>query len=280
MGTTRKRSLRFKLLLYTALLAYVVVALAPMYWMALTSLRTEKQIYSRQAMLTPSNLTLDNFEYATTKKPLLIWLSNSFLVATSTVVISTVISALAGYALARLRFLGRNNLARLLVYTYLIPSSLLFIPMFLIMNNYGLLDTRTGLVLSYLSFTVPFGTWLLLGYFGTIPHELEDAARIDGCSYFGVLRRVVIPLSKPALVVTFLFCFTDAWNEFLYAAVLITKMGLRTAPLGLTDYKVLDTYLWGPLMAAALIITVPAIVLYMLAQRFVVRGLTTGAVKG
>lgn len=280
MESTRKRSPLFVVMLYTLLGVYLLVAFAPIYWMVLTSLRTEKQIYSRVGMLIPRDLTLENYTFALVERPLLVWLANSFIVALGAVVISIIISALAGYALARLRFPGRGHLARMLVYTYLIPTSLLFIPIFVIISRLGLQDARTGLILVYLSFTVPFGTWLLLGFFLTIPQELEDAAKIDGCSYLGVLFRIVLPLAKPGIAATFIFCFAEAWNEFLYAAVLLTHESRITAPLGLLRFTVADSYLWGPLTAAALLTSIPAVILFILAQKFVVTGLTAGAVKG
>lgn len=280
MDGSRKRRPIFTFMIYTSLAGYLLIAFAPIYWMVLTSLRTEKQIYSRQAMLIPQNLTLENYIYALTEKPLLMWLANSFMVALGSVIISVIISAMAAYALARLRFPGRGHLARLLVYTYLIPTSLLFIPMFVIIGWLGLQDSRIGLIVVYLSFTVPFGSWLLLGFFLTIPQELEDAAKIDGCSYLGVLFRIVLPLAKPGIAATFIFCFAEAWNEFLYAAVLLTHESRITAPLGLLRFTVADSYLWGPLTAAALLTSIPAVILFILAQRLVVTGLTAGAVKG
>jgi len=280
MESTRQKPLATRILTYGMLLVYLVVAFAPLYWMGLTSLRTSKQIYDRTNMLVPSNLTLQNYVYALTQKQLLTWLANSTIVASVTVIISLIISAMAGYAIARLRFPGRHNLARLLVYTYLVPSSLLFIPMFVIIGRIGLGDTLPGVMLTYLSFTVPFGTWLLFGFFLTIPRELEDAAKTDGCSYFGVLFRIVLPLAKPGIGATFIFAFTDAWNEFLYAAVLLSTDPHLTAPLGLLRFRMADNYDWGPLMAASILTTLPAVFFFILAQRYIVSGLTAGSVKG
>ena len=277
---TRRRSKAYQALIYLALAIYLLVALSPIYWMALTSFRSGKQVYSMERMLIPRDLTLDGYRFAIEKRGLLPSLGNSLIISTSTVLVSLVIDILAGYALARLRFPGRNFIAKLLVYSYLVPSSLLFIPMFMIMSNVGIIDTRLGLIITYLSFAVPFGTWLLFGYFTTIPREIEDAARIDGCSYFGVLRMVVVPLATPAIMVTAIFNFADSWNEFLYASVILTRRALRTAPLILPEFKVGDAIRWGPLMAASLAMTVPAVVLFMFAQRYVVQGLSAGAVKG
>lgn len=280
MESTRRRSSTYWIVIYSALTVYLLFAFAPVYWMLLTSLRTEKQNYTQQGMLIPNDLTLNNYNYALTERPLRTWLTNSFIVASITCAISLVIGSLAAYALARLRFPGRRALAKLLVYTYTIPSALLFIPMFILVGNLGLLDSRLGLIMVYLSFTVPFCSWLLFGYFLTIPKDLEDAARIDGCSHAGVLFRIVLPLAKPGIAAAFIMCFADAWNEFLYAAVLLTSQGMKTAPLGLLSFKIADNYQWGPLMAAAILITIPAVVVFILAQKYIVAGLTLGGVKG
>jgi multiple sugar transport system permease protein len=277
---TRRRSRTYQVAVYLALSVFVVVALSPLYWMVLSSFRTEKQIFSREGMLVPRDLTLEPYRYAIVEKGLLTWLMNSLIISSATVLTSLIINLMAGYALARLQFPGRNFIAKLLVYSYLVPSSLLFIPMFVIMSNVGLLDSRVGLIITYLSFAVPFGTWLLFGYFTTIPREIEDAARIDGCSYFGVLRRVVVPLAKPAIVVSCIFNFSDSWNEFLYASVIITDNAKKTAPLGLPTFHRADFWQWGPLMASAVAMTIPAIILFMISQRWVVQGLSAGAVKG
>jgi len=194
--------------------------------------------------------------------------------------LSVAISVFAAYSLARLRFFGSQTMAKSVLFMYLIPSSLLFIPLFLIISNLRLLNTLWALIISYQTFNVPFCTWLLLGYFRTLPEELEDAARIDGCSRLGVLFRIVLPLAGPGIITAGIFGFTNAWNEFLYAVVMAQRTELRTIPAGLYSFQVGDVLLWGQLMATALIATLPVVVLFTLVQRFVVQGLTVGAVKG
>jgi multiple sugar transport system permease protein len=208
------------------------------------------------------------------------WVTNSVFVGVASSAIALVIGTLAAYSLARLRFFGSNALARSVLFMYLVPSSLLFIPLYLIIANLGLLNSLWALILTYQTFNVPFCTWMLLGYFRTIPMELEDAARIDGCSRLGVLGRIILPLSAPGLVTAFIFSFTNSWNEFLYAAVMATRSELKTIPVGLYSFQIADILLWGQLMAAAILATAPVLVLYMLVQRFVVQGLTAGSVKG
>jgi multiple sugar transport system permease protein len=276
----RRRSRGASIRLYIVLGVYLLVVTFPFYYMGLTSLRAQKDVYDRTAMLTPRNLTLENYRTVLGNTGMRTWLRNSVVVAAGSTAISVAISVLAAYSLARLRFFGSQGLAKSVLFMYLVPSSLLFIPLFLILSNLRLLNTLWSLIISYQTFNVPFCTWLLLGYFRTLPEELEDAARIDGCSRLGVLFRVVLPLAGPGIVTASIFGFTNAWNEFLFAVVMAQRSELRTVPAGLYSFQVGDVLLWGQLMAAALIATLPVVLLFMLAQRFVVQGLTVGAVKG
>lgn len=276
----RPRSLGASVRLYAILSVYLLVATFPFYYMLLTSLRTQKDVYDRTNMLTPANLTLENYQIVIGSTGIRTWLTNSVIVAFSSTLIAVVIGVLAAYSLARLRFLGSQSLAKSVLFMYLVPSSLLFIPLFLIISRLRLLNTLWALIISYQTFNVPFCTWLLLGYFRTLPEELEDAARIDGCSRLGVLMRIVLPLAGPGIVTAFIFGFTNSWNEFLFAVVMAQRTELRTIPAGLYSFQVGDVLLWGRLMAAALIATLPVTLLFMLVQRFVVQGLTVGAVKG
>jgi multiple sugar transport system permease protein len=277
-GRRRTRGASFRL--YVLLAIYLVVVTFPFYYMALTSLRTQKDVYDRERMLTPANLTLENYRIVLGSTGMRTWLANSTIVAFGSTTIAVIIGVLAAYGLARLRFRGAQTLARSVLFMYLVPGSLLFIPLFLIISNLRLLNTLWALIISYQTFNVPFCTWLLLGYFRTLPEELEDAARIDGCSRLGVLGRIVLPLAAPGIVTAFIFGFTNSWNEFLFAVVMAQRTELRTIPAGLYSFQVGDVLLWGQLMAAALIATLPVVLLFMLVQRFVVQGLTVGAVKG
>ena len=280
MISKRLRALPNRIRLYGLLAVYVLVVTFPFYYMVLTSLRSQKDVYNKEAMLVPVNLILDNYGIVIGSTNMTTWLTNSVVVGVVSSAIAVVIGTMAAYSLARLRFFGSATLARSVLFMYLVPSSLLFIPLFLIINNVGLRNTLWALILTYLTFNVPFCTWMLLGYFRTIPMELEDAARIDGCSRMGVLGRIILPLSAPGLVTSFIFSFTNSWNEFLYAAVMTSRSDLRTVPVGLYSFQIADILLWGQLMAAAILATAPVLVLYMLVQRFVVQGLTAGSVKG
>ena len=276
----RRRSTGATVRLYLVLAVYMLVVTLPIYYMLLTSLRTQRDVYNREAMLTPANLTLQNYATVLTSGNMTTWMRNSIVVALVSATIAVTIGVLAAYALARIKFWGSQTLARSVLFMYLLPASLLFIPMFLVMSNLGLLNTLWSLMIAYQTFNVPFCTWMLLGYFRAMPVEMEDAALIDGCSRMQVLRHIVLPLAGPGIVTAFIFAFTNSWNEFLYAAVMVQRNELRTIPIGLYSFQVGDVLLWGQLMAAAVLATIPVVILFMFVQRYVVQGLTMGSVKG
>ena len=269
-----------------ALAAYVVLAvlagwtLGPLYWMVTTSFKTNREVYGTSATLWPRQPTLANYRVLFTKTPFAVYFQNSTLIALATTAVTVLTSAFGAYALVRLRFPGRRFLARGLVYTYLVPQSLLFIPLFTILVNTGLSNTRTGLVLTYLGFAVPFCTWLLMGYFVSVPVELEEAGLVDGCSRLGVLFRIVMPVTLPALAVTAFFSFTLSWNEYLYASVFVSDVNAKTIPTGIPSFIIEDVFFWGPMMASTVLSAIPPLAVYFVFQRWLITGLTLGAVKG
>ena len=262
------------------LVVFLVWTLVPFYWMVVTSLKKDKEIYGFEATLVPRHPTLESYRRVFTQTPFVKYLRNSTIIAVSTTLASLVLGCLGAYALARLRFPGRALIARGLIFTYLVPPALLFIPLFTVMSTLSLIDTREGLILAYLGFTVPFCTWLLLGYFRSVPLELEEAALVDGCTRLGSLFRVILPMSLPALAVVAFFSFTQSWNEFLYANVFVNSVEVRTVTTGLTLFIVEDVFFWGPMMGASFLSALPPLLLYLVFQRWVVKGLTLGGVKG
>jgi multiple sugar transport system permease protein len=276
--TTQRRALQglgngvlVLMLLWTAI---------PFYWMIATSLKYDKEIYGYEATLIPQRPTLANYATVFRETPYLLYLRNSVAVAVGSTVLSMIIAVLGAYAIARLNFPGRALLARSLVFTYLVPTSLLFIPMFALMSVLRLTDSLHGLIIAYLGFDVPFCTWLLMGYFKSVPVELEEAARVDGCNRVGALLRVVLPMSLPALVVVTFFSFTHAWNEFRYAYVFTSTTSARTVTTGLVNFMSQDVFFWGPLMASTVMSALPPVLMFLVFQRWVVKGLTLGGVKG
>lgn len=274
----RERSnIGLRLLLLVPILAFV---LFPFYWVVITSFKTTPQISERSSIFWPEPFTLEQFRALIQDTPFLLWLGNSVLVALISTVISVAFAALAAYALARLRFLGAGLLTTLILITYLLPGTLIFIPLYQILADLGLINTYGALVTTYPTFLMPFATWVLIGYFRSIPVELEEAAMIDGASRIYAFWRITLPLAAPALLAVALFAFTNAWNEFLFAFVFITSESLRTLPIGLLSMVVGDILPWGKLMAASLLTAIPVAVLYLYGQRYLVGGLTVGAVKG
>ena len=258
----------------------LLFVLFPFYWMTVTSFKTEDQMRSLVSMFWPSPFVVENYTQLLTKTDFAIWYRNSAFVAVSSTFVATAIGTIGAYALARLRFLGRAFLSSATLITYLVPPSILFIPLYAQIRTMGLADSLAGLIAAYPSFTVPFVTWLLMGYFGSIPEELEEAAMIDGATRFGAFRRIILPLAAPGVLAASLFAFTQAWNEFLYALVFISDVKQRTLPVGLSTFITGDVYGWGYLMAGAVLTTLPVILVYTYLQRYMVEGLTAGSVKG
>ena len=254
-------------------------SLAPIYWILVTAFSTNEKLYSPVLSLFPNPITFAHFRELFWDSPFLRQLRNSFYVSTITTVVSAVVGCTAAYAITRLRFRGRQLIARFLIWSYLVPASVLFIPLFSLVQTLGLVGNTNSLLLAYLTFTVPFCTWLLIGYFKTLPVELEEAAMVDGCSHVGALLRITLPLATPALVVTTLFSFTLSWNEFLYAIVLVTNPVDQTVTAGIASFVGEDVYFWGKMFAGAILMSLPPVILYLVAQRWVVGGLTMGGVK-
>jgi multiple sugar transport system permease protein len=265
---------------YAILIALTLLVLFPFYWMTITSFKSEDQMRSLVSMFWPRPLVTENYGQLLSKTDFVAWYGNSAIVAIASTLLATAVGTIGAYALARLRFLGRGFLASATLITYLVPPSILFIPLYAQMRHLGLANSLAGLIAAYPSFTVPFVTWLLMGYFESIPEELEEAAMIDGATRFGAFARVVLPLAAPGVLAAALYAFTQAWNEFLYALVFITDGRLRTLPVGLASFITGDVYGWGYLMAGAVLTTLPVIAAYIYLQKYMVEGLTAGGVKG
>jgi ABC-type glycerol-3-phosphate transport system permease component len=276
----RARRMINRVLFWSALLLFTLWVVFPFYWMITTSLRPDRELYSRNVALLPQNFTLQHYQIEFTRYQYADRLRNSLIVASATALTTLVVSCLGAFSITRLRYPGRAALARSILLVYLIPGSLLFIPMYTIMARIGLTNNLLGLAIAYLSFAVPFCTWMMMGYFKNIPVDMEEAAMIDGCTRFQSFTKVLLPLTLPAIAASGIFSFTLAWNEFLYALVFITDSKLQTLPVGLSSHITADIYMWGPLMAGSAMASVPIVLLYVLAQRALVQGIFAGAVRG
>jgi len=275
----RQRALLGGIGMWIALAIALLLVVFPIYWMIATSLKLPRDIY-RTPSLWPRVFTGENYRILLQDKGFLLNIGNSLLVALTVTVIALIIASFAAYSMVRFRYRFRGLFGRVILFAYLTPTSLLFIPLSVVMAQLHLANSLVGLMLVYLTFALPLATWLLQGYFRAVPRELEEQGMIDGLSRMGALLRIVLPLSAPGLAAVAIFTFTGAWNELLLALVLITDPSQRTAPLALNYLITSDVLPWGPLMAGAVLSSVPLMILYFIAQRFMVVGLTAGSVKG
>ena len=267
---------------YCGLIFFLVTMLFPFYWMLITSITPDNVIYdiNRNSLLVLEP-TIEHYLKLLQDSPFLLWLKNSLLVAIVSTSISLVVGTMAAYSLARLRFRGGQTMGMLIFVTYLVPTTLLFLPLAYVVRSLGLFDKPIALMVTYPTFLIPFCTWLLMGYFKGIPKELEECAMVDGCTRFGAFVRIVLPISLPGLVSAGLFAFTLSWNEFIYALTLVQSNSVKTLPTGVVSQLVLgDVYFWGQLMAAALLGSVPIAIIYSFFLEYYVKGMTAGAVKG
>jgi multiple sugar transport system permease protein len=255
--------------------------LFPFYWMAITAVKPNDQLtdYENYSPLWVVRPTLEHISYLLFETSYPGWLWNTVLVSVAATFISLVCSVLAAYAIERLRFSGSRSVGLAIFLAYLVPPSILFIPLAVIVFNLGLYDTRWALILTYPTFLVPFCTWLLMGYFRSIPYELEECALIDGASRWQILTRIILPLAVPGLISAGIFAFTLSWNEFIYALTFIQSSENKTVPVGvLTELVRSDVYEWGSLMAGALFGSLPVVLLYSFFVEYYVSSMT-GAVK-
>jgi multiple sugar transport system permease protein len=250
--------------------------------MALTSLKQNKELYDRNAvpLLITKGPTLEHYTKLLWETAFLTWTKNSLLVTLLSTFVSLVIGTIAAYALSRLKFFAVETLGTAIFVTYLVPTSLLFLPLAQVVNMLGLGDSKWALVITYPTFLVPFCTWLLMGYFRTVPKEVEECAMVDGATRIQALWRIVLPIAVPGLVCAALFAFTFSWNEFIYALTFTSSSDQITASVGVTSELIRgDIYYWGSLMAGAVLASVPIVILYVFFLDYYVSGLTAGAIK-
>jgi len=285
---SRRRSQR--IIFIMGLVLILAIVLTPMYWVVITSFKPASETEGgKLGNLGISSFTLDNYKKILLHNPLweayvgkniLTSLKNSFLVALSATAVALVVGPLAAYALAMLSIKGKGLISGYVLFAYVFPPFILMIPLAISLAKMGLVDSLVGVGFAHLIISVPFTTWMLRGYFLAVPRELQDAALIDGCTKVGVLVRVVLPVSAPGLVTAAIFAFTQSWSELLFALVIVNSKELYTLPIVTTMLKIGDVYIWGQLMATAVVAATPPVILYMFIQRYIVRGLMAGAVKG
>jgi len=259
---------------------FVLFATYPVLRIVNISLRPGDQLYSTDLGVIPDGATLEAYRQILFEKPFPTWIRNSLLVSLSTALIGVSLASLAGYAFSRFRFRGRGPALQAILVTQMFPATMLLLPLYMIMRKLHLVDTLAGVVIAYAATALPFCIWTMKGYYDTIPQDLEEAALIDGCSPLQAFRRVTLPLSAPALVITGLFSFMTGWSEFIVARVLLPDASLHTLPLGLESLASTYQTEWANYAAGSLLVCVPVVVLFLLLSRYLVSGLTLGGVKG
>ncbi len=280
IGTSSR--LRRALVFYLPLALYMIFLLFPFYWMLVVSLRPNPDLFRmKMNPFFPWHATLDNFLYLFQQTNFVRWTINTTIVTFAATFLSLLSSILIGYALGRLRFRGANLMGIVIFLAYLVPPTLLFLPLAQEIASFHLYNTYWALILTYPTFLIPFAGWILMGYFRTIPRELEECAMIDGASRLRAMVSIILPLAIPGILSAGIFSFTLSWNEFLYALIFMGTGAMKTISVGaVSDLIQADVYQWGSLMAAALLGSVPVAVIYSFFVDQYVSGLTAGAVKG
>jgi multiple sugar transport system permease protein len=277
LKTRALREIRRHAFIYAGLTPFVVIAVFPVLWMAITAFKQDADLYRMGHSPFWFHLppTLAHFRTLFSHTYFSTWLVNTLLLSVWVVLITLVTAIPAGYALARLRLPGSEPIGIATFMTYLVPQTLLFLPLARVVGSLGLYDSWWALVVVYPTFTIPFCTWLMVGFFRTLPRELEEAALVDGCGLMGAIVRVVLPLSRPGIAITTIFAFTLSMQEFLYAVVYVSSREEKTAAVGLATALIRgDIYYWGSLMAGGLVIGLPVAILYALVIDHFIRGLT------
>ena len=269
-----------KILHRIMILLFLLAALFPIYWMLNTAFKTQGEVYSKIPTLIPKKPTLDNFSYLLFKTKFVNALKNSLVIAGAVTIFSVGIAYPAAYAIARIKFKGKEMFSKTILFCYLLPSSVLYIPLYIFVSLVGLSDSIWGLMLIYPTFTLPYVSWILIPHIASIPYDIEEAAIMDGCSRFMVMYRIIFPLALPGIVSTAIFAFAMCWGEYLYALVNVTQESMKTFPLIIAGLIFGDLYPWGQIMAGAIIGCLPILVIYTLSSGFLSGDQAAGGVKG
>lgn len=267
------------ILCHIYLIILSIFAVFPLFWILLCSVKTNVELTSYPTSLLPKNFTFDNFIHIIKDLGFLRNIGNSVIIALFTTIIAIIISSMGAYGIVRFfPKLGRV-MSKALIATYLFPPILLAIPYSLVMAKLGLVNTRIGLIVVYLSFSVPYAVWMLVGFFQTVPIGIEEAARVDGANKFQIFVRIVLPLVAPGIVATAIYTFINAWNEFLYALILINSTEMMTVSVKFRSLQGAEILNWGDMMAASTLVVVPSVIFFILIQKRIAKGMTEGSVK-
>jgi multiple sugar transport system permease protein len=265
---------------YLVLLTYLTFALFPLYWLLKIAITPDQLIYTEGTRLWPSSMTIDNFRTVLFQTDFIFYFGNSLYVSFGTAALTTLIAAGAGYAFSRFDFGGKRIIIAVMLITQMFPLLMIIAPIYKIVASLGMLNSLTSLIVVYTAFNIPFATFLMQSFFDGVPKDLEEAAMMDGCTRFQALRMVIFPLTLPGLGATLGFVFTAAWSELLFALMLISKNESMTFPVGLLTFVSKFSVDWGQMMAAGVLALIPSCLFFIFIQRYLVQGLTSGAVKG
>jgi multiple sugar transport system permease protein len=284
LRTSLSRNRRWALIAsYAFLIMFAIFFLVPPYYMIITALKSDAEVahMATNPWIIANGVTLDQFKILLTETDFLIYFKNTIIVTVCVVCITMVVSVLAAFSLSRMKFWGSGMLATGIFLTYLIPDTLLFIPLFQIVKHLGLLNSYWGMVLVYPTLTVPFCTWIMIGYFQSIPKELDEAALIDGAGHMQMLLKIFIPVALPGIIAAMIFAFTVSWAAFVYPIAFLYSADQQVLTVGtVTSLIKGDVYKWGMLMAGALLAAAPPLVIYAFLMDYYIAGLTAGATKG
>ena len=275
-----KSTLSGRLFTYGLLLVFAVISVYPITRIITISLRPGDQLLSTSLAFIPDNASFDNYYELLTETPFLQWLFNSLMVSFVVTVTGVALASTAGYALSRHKFMGRGALLHGLLVTQMFPATMLLLPLYVVLIRLQLLNSYLGIVIIYTATALPFCVWQMKGYYDTIPIVLEEAARIDGCTAWQTFYQIILPLAAPALVITALFSFMTSWNEYVIANVVLQDTSMFTLPLGLKLFQSAMTTQWGLYAAGSILVSIPVVILFLLLSRYLISGLTLGAVKG
>lgn len=270
-----------RIIIHLVLIICCIIAIFPVLRVLAVSLRPGDRLLSTDLSIIPPDATLESYRIILFDKPFISWVWNSLAITIATALIGVILAATAAYAFSRWKFPGRSVGLVFLLSTQMIPASMLMIPIYILAIKLGLVGTYRGLVIAYCVTSIPFSVWILKGYYDTIPIDLEEAARIDGCNQMQAFTKILLPLSTPALAITFLFNFTQAWNEYLMARVMLgSQEDLLTWPLGLQRLQGQYQTQWGQFSAASILVMIPVVALFLYSSKWLLSGLTLGSVKG
>ncbi len=269
-----------KIIAWITVILFSFFSIFPILYVISISLRGDNAFGSRSLLLIDSSSTIKNYIDLFTTTPFLKWMINSLYVSFVVTLTGVVLAATSGYAMSRYEFKGKRLMLLSLLTTQMFPATMLMLPFFIVLSKLHLINKFFGLIIIYSSTALPFCIWQMKGYFDTVPKELEEAAKLDGCSSFSAFYKIILPMSAPALVITGLFSFMSSWSEYLVAAITLQDPDLYTLPLGLKSFQASLATQWGLYAAGALVVSIPVVILFIMISKYLISGLTVGSVKG